>query len=151
MPILRRVHREWRVDSVWQLQEMRAGLVMAIDYDGFLFGKGTPHVTEKIKKARALAKEEADCRAAVDKRDGRKCFFPGCKRTAGEKHHIVSRSVRGKTEWRTDGILSSCTEHHRYFKAGLIRVEGNPDKGRVKVFLTKLGEEAKISIPKRAA
>lgn len=122
---------------------------MAIDYSLFTFSKGTPRVAVKIAKQRDAAKEERDCREAVDKRDGRRCFFPACRVVATEKHHILSRSVRGKTIWRTDDILSACQKHHRMFKAGLIKVEGNPDKGPVTVLLTKLGEKAEIRIPKR--
>ncbi len=121
---------------------------MGIDYTGFLFGKGQPRVVAKIEKARTTAKEERECRANVDARDGRRCFWPGCQKKAGEKHHILSRSVRGKTQWVTSDILSACATHHGYFKAGLIRVEGNPDVARVKVFLTALGTAAKIKLPR---
>jgi hypothetical protein len=113
--------------------------------------KGQPLVVTKLERQRAAQAAERACREAVDKRDGRKCFFPGRPHPASDKHHIVPSSVRGKRIWITSDILSACAEHHRWFKAGLIRVEGNPDKGPVSVLLTKLGEEAGIRIPKRKA
>lgn len=125
-----------------------------IDYTDetiFAFPKGEPRQVAKIKKASDLAKEERECRAKVDARDKRRCFFPSCRSAATEKHHIVARSVRGKTVWRTDDILSACNKHHKWFKAGLIRVEGNPDVAPVKVFLTTLGEKAGIRVPERKA
>jgi hypothetical protein len=114
---------------------------------GLLHPKGAPRFVEQIDKKRAVAKEERDCRAKVDARDKRRCFFPCCKAYANEKHHITSRSVRGKTIWCSDDILSACTEHHRMFKAGLIWTKGNPDRGPVKVFATALGKAAGIRIP----
>lgn len=122
---------------------------MAIDYTGFGFPKGTPRVVEQITKHREADAEERACRVKVDKRDGRRCFFPNCKTPATEKHHIVSSSVRGVRIWQTSDILSACAEHHRWFKAGLIRVTGNPDGRPVTVHLTKLGGDAKLLIPKR--
>lgn len=119
-----------------------------IEWTGFRFPKGQPRVVAKIEKARTAAQEERDCRAKVDARDGRRCFVDGCRLKATEKHHIVSRSVRGKTEWNSSDILSACQRHHSMFKAGLIRVEGNPDVARVKVFLTALGTAAKIKLPR---
>jgi len=126
----------------------------AIDYTDktiFAFPKGQPRQAAKIKKASELAKEERACRAAVDARDKRQCFFPQCRCGATEKHHIMSRSVRGKTIWRTDDILSACHKHHGWFKAGLIRVEGNPDVAPVVVLLTKTGQDAGILVPQRKA
>lgn len=122
---------------------------MSIDYSGFKFHKGTPRAVSKLERQREAAKEERDCRAAVDARDQHRCFFPRCRTKATEKHHILSRSVRGQTIWRTDDILSACQEHHRWFKAALITVSGNPDKGPVQVALTSLGEAANIRIPER--
>jgi hypothetical protein len=61
----------------------------------------------------------------------------------------VPSSIRGKRVWRTDDIASACREHHDWFKAQLIAVSGNPDKGPLKVTLTKLGREAGIRIPAR--
>ena len=118
-----------------------------IDYSGLKFPKGTPRVVSKLEQQRDAKAEERVCRLKVDARDKHRCFFPGCKVRASEKHHIRQSSVRGKRVWRTDDILSACAAHHRYFKAGLIRVEGNPDHGPVKVFLTALGEQAWIRIP----
>ncbi len=118
-----------------------------IDYDGFAFPKGTPRVVDRITYKRQREAEERACRIAVDARDQRRCFFPRCRQRATEKHHIVSSSVRGKREWVTRDILSSCQNHHKWFKAGLIRVDGNPDRGRVKVVPTALGLAAKIIVP----
>lgn len=115
---------------------------------GLLFPKQSPRVVDRIHRKAELAKEERACRLAVDARDKRRCFYPGCKAVASDKHHIVASSVRGQRRWRTDDILSACREHHGYFKAGLIRVEGNPDKGPVRVFLTALGVEAGLRIRK---
>lgn len=127
---------------------------MPIDYTNpaiFAFPKGTPRAASKIERKRDAAKEERECRAKVDARDKHKCFFPRCRKRANEKHHMVSSSVRGARVWRTDDILSACTEHHSWFKAGLIAVAGNPDVAPVVVSLTKLGEDAKIRIPERKA
>lgn len=107
-----------------------------------------PRAVEKIEEQRIQKAQERACRIAVDKRDKHRCFFPGCKVRAGEKHHIVASSVRGKRIWQTDDILSACGTHHSWFKAGLIRTIGNPDDGPVQVYLTKLGRQAKIRMPK---
>ncbi len=122
---------------------------MPIDWSGFAFGKGQPRLVDRIQQKKALADREAICRAAVNRRDQWRCFWPGCQVKATEKHHIVSRSARGKTIWHTADILSACPAHHRYFKAGLVRVMGNPDEGPVKVILTQMGIDAKITLPKR--
>ncbi len=111
--------------------------------------KGKPRVIAKLEKTRAADRVEEQCRKKVDARDGHRCFFPGCRVRSSDKHHIRPRSLQG--EWLTGNILSSCRRHHDWFKAGLIRVQGNPDRGPVKVFLTKLGEEARVRIPQRAA
>lgn len=121
-----------------------------IDYSALAFPKGRPRVAVKRAAKKDLAAEERACRAKVDKRDKRRCFFPKCKAYAGEKHHIVASSVRGKREWATNDILSSCTEHHRWFKAGLITVKGNPDRGPVQVAVTALGAKESIVVPPRS-
>ena len=122
---------------------------MSIDWGSLLFPKSGPRVVDEITAKRDAAREERLCRAAVDARDKRRCFFPGCNVYSNEKHHIVSSSVRGKRLWKTDDILSCCHQHHSWFKGGLIRVEGNPDRGPVTVKLTALGVKAKITIPER--
>jgi hypothetical protein len=122
---------------------------MAIDYSLFRFSKGQPRVLGKMLRERVADKAERECRAKVDARDGRQCFFPRCRIKASDKHHIVARSLGGK--WTTGNIASACRRHHDWFKAGLIRVEGNPNRGPLTVVLTKLGEDAKIRIPSRAA
>lgn len=119
---------------------------MSIDYSQLAFPKGQPRIVDRIQRKADLKAEEMACRKAVDLRDKRKCFYPRCKAVASDKHHIVPSSVRGQRRWRTDDILSACAEHHRYFKAGLIRVEGNPDTGPVKVFLTQMGIEAGLKL-----
>lgn len=124
---------------------------MAIDYSALRFSKGTPRIIERRRKQLDRAAEERACRQAVDQRDGRRCFFPNCRAHASEKHHIRPSSVRGKRIWQTNDILSACAEHHRWFKAGLIQVSGNPDRGPVRVVVTRLGEEAGIRIPSRGA
>lgn len=111
----------------------------------------TNRVVEKIDRQRVKDREEEACRAKVDARDGRRCFFPNCRLVASDKHHIVSSSVRGKRIWRTNDILSACRKHHGWFKAGLITTKGNPDRGPVAVFLTELGAKAGIRIPQRKA
>lgn len=120
-----------------------------IDYSVLAYPKHRPRVLEKMDRTAQLLADERACRKAVRKRDKGRCFFPSCRAAATELHHIVSRSVRGKTAWRTDDILSACHKHHGYFKAGLVRVEGNPDVAPVSVLLTKLGEEAGMHIPRR--
>lgn len=122
---------------------------MAIDWTGFAFGKGMPRSGEKIIKDRAEKAVELKVRKKVDKRDGHRCFFPNCKKTAHHKHHQVYRSHQGK--WTTDNIVSGCTEHHRWVHDGLIELHGNPDKPPLKVVRTSLGKQAKIRIPERVA
>jgi hypothetical protein len=118
-------------------------------YQGCAFPKGKPRIVAQLTKQRTASKEEQACRAKVDARDGRRCFWPGCKVRASDKHHIQARSLGGK--WLTRNILSACRKHHDYFKAGLITVTGNPDRGPVKVRLTQMGKDAKLRIPTRAA
>ena len=120
-----------------------------IDYSGMAYPKGQPRIMAKLQKRATLAAEERACRAAVDARDGRQCFFPTCKTPAGELHHLVSRSVRGKTQWVTSDLISSCQTHHRYLTGHLIYTTGNPDRGRVSVHLTALGQQAGIRVPRR--
>ena len=120
-----------------------------IDYSILSLPKGVPRVVDRIQKKRELEKQTRDCRRAVDARDHRRCFFPGCRAFAGSKHHILARSLQGR--WHTRNILSACEPHHRYFKAGLITVVGNPDRGPVRVTVTSLGHAAGLRVPRRAA
>jgi hypothetical protein len=106
-----------------------------------------PRVVAKRDRKLDLAAEERAARKAVDARDHHRCFFPRCRAYAGEKHHVTARSVRGKTIWRTDDLLSACSVHHGWFKAQLIRVKGNPDRGPVTVQLTVLGRKSGIRVP----
>jgi hypothetical protein len=119
-----------------------------MDYSGLPFPK-RPRILDRIAYKRQREADERACRRTVDQRDGRRCFFPACRAFASEKHHIVPSSVRGKRLWVTSDILSSCPEHHQWFKAGLIRVVGNPDQGPVRVVLTALGLLAGIKVPAR--
>lgn len=121
---------------------------MAIGY-GVPAPKGRPRVLDRVEQKRALEKQERDCRRVVDARDHRQCFFPTCRAFAGHKHHIQPRSLGGR--WQTFNILSACQAHHRWFKAGLIRVCGNPDDGPVTVQLTTLGKDSGLTIPKAEA
>lgn len=118
-------------------------------YHGIAVPKGPPRIVTQLAKKAALAKEERRVRKLVDQRDHRRCFWPTCKRRASEKHHVIARSVRGKTVWRTDDLLSACNFHHSFFKAGLIQVLGNPDHGPVQVVRTALGREQGIRVPHR--
>lgn len=122
---------------------------MAVDYTGFKFGKGMPKSGEQILKGRAAKAVELKVRKKVDLRDGHRCFFPNCKKTATHKHHQVYRSRLGT--WTTENIVSGCTAHHRWVHDGLIELHGNPDKPPLKVVLTTLGRKAKIRIPERKA
>jgi hypothetical protein len=117
---------------------------MAIGY-GVPCQKPIPRVLDRIEQKRELAATERACRKAVDARDQRRCFFPNCRAFANEKHHIQPRSLGGR--WQTWNILSACTHHHRWFKAGLIEVAGNPDKRRVRVLTTALGARGGILVP----
>ena len=109
--------------------------------------KGTPKVLEKLQKQREAARIESACRIKVRIRDKGHCFFPGCRIRMSEMHHISARSLGGK--WVTDNIISACAKHHSWFKAGLIRVSGNPDIGPVRVERTDMGISARIRIPLR--
>lgn len=121
---------------------------MAIGY-GVAVPKPIPRVLDRVEQKRAMAQQERDCRRAVDARDHRGCFFPTCRAFADEKHHVQARSLGGT--WQTANILSACAMHHRWFKAGLIRVVGNPDDGPVTVKPTDLGRRLKVKIPTRKA
>lgn len=116
-----------------------------IDWHGFAHPKPRPRVVDRIAQKRDLAAKERACRKAVDARDHRRCFYPGCKAYASDKHHIVARSQMGR--WVTSNIISGCHLHHSYFKAGLIAVQGNPDHGPVKVRLTALGQREGLKLP----
>lgn len=120
---------------------------MAIDYTGFLFGKGAPRAAVKLKQQRTEKAQEAKTRTAVNKRDKHRCFFPNCRERAFHKHHTVYRSKGGRFE--TENIVSGCPLHHGWVHGGLIRLYGNPDKAPVEIELTTLGREAKIRVPKR--
>jgi hypothetical protein len=121
---------------------------VAVGY-GVPVPKPIPRVIDRIGQKRALAAQERACRALVDARDQRRCFFPSCGTYASDKHHIQARSLGGK--WQSFNILSACNQHHRYFKSGLIRVVGNPDCGRVKVRLTALGLSSGLHLPREVS
>lgn len=121
---------------------------MSLDefYRACAFPKSS-RVVERMEKQRGADREERKVREKVDARDNHQCFFPQCKVRASDKHHVEARSLGGK--WLTRNILSACRKHHDLFKAGLIQVTGNPDKGPVTVRLTALGRAAKIRVPAR--
>ena len=98
---------------------------MAIDYSGFAIPKGTPRVVDRIQAKKDLAKQERDCRVAVNKRDKGKCVVPGCKDAGPHKHHITYRSRGGK--WQSGNVCSLCPRHHQLLHAGLIQISGDAD------------------------
>lgn len=102
-------------------------------------------VSDRRKKDADADKRERQCRENVNARDGHRCFFPGCRTRASDKHHVRPRSLMG--EWVTKNILSACRLHHDYFKAGWIRVTGNPDRKNVVVHRTELGRAQGIHVP----
>lgn len=125
---------------------------MAIDYAAIAaaggFGKGTPRAASRLKKQRDESSEIKRCYAKVDERDGRRCQFPGCRKSMQEHHHLEPRSTASKAVKHTPAnVTSLCTEHHSWFKAGLVKATGNANRG-LKWSLTKLGRAAKIRIPK---
>jgi hypothetical protein len=121
-----------------------------IDYARLKYPKTLkPRVVARMERDRHAEAQERQCRAKVDARDGHRCFFPGCRTRASDRHHIRPRSLLGK--WITSNILSACRKHHDWFKAGLIRINGNPDRHTVRVLLTALGEQAGIRIPAKSA
>lgn len=107
----------------------------------------TRKVVSRLAKDRVLKSQERKTRQHVDARDQRRCFWPGCRAYATDKHHQIPRSKGGK--WAPDNIISGCRTHHDWFKAGLIRVFGNVEKGTLTIQLTELGRAAKIRIPKQ--
>lgn len=116
-------------------------------YSTCKFSKGTPRVIVQRDRKQVADKTERVCRAKVDARDGRRCFYPKCRVRASDKHHILQRSLGG--EWLSKNILSACRRHHDWFKAGLIVTTGNPDRGPVKVRATALGTKTGIRVPAR--
>jgi hypothetical protein len=107
--------------------------------------KPRPTVLTRADKKLAREQRLRDCYKAVDARDQRKCFFPKCRRYADEHHHVQPRSLGRLDE--TFNVISACCIHHAYFKAGLIRVEGNPDVAPVTVHLTELGAREGLRLP----
>jgi hypothetical protein len=107
--------------------------------------KGPPRVLVKAAKDRREAAHDRRVRAEVNRRDGFACFWPTCKTRASDRHHIQPKSLGGPFEsWN---LLSACRKHHDYFKAGLVRVSGNPDvKGSLRVFVTQRGLDAKVRV-----
>jgi len=122
---------------------------MAIEYSLFKFHKGKPRELHKIERTREADRVERECRAKVDARDQRQCFYPRCRVRASDKHHIQPRSLGGT--WTTANIASACRRHHDWFKAGLITVDGNPNRGPLRVLVTALGTQAGIRVPERKA
>ncbi len=120
-----------------------------IDYALLKFGKGHPRSVEKLQQRRRAQDIERQVRRKVNLRDGHRCFWPGCWEPAFHKHHKVYRSKGGK--WETENIVSGCACHHRWVHDGLIRLVGNPDKPPLDIELTRLGREARIRLPRRAA
>lgn len=112
--------------------------------------KGLPRIMLQMAKATIAQAQERKVRAQVYARDRRRCFFPGCRRAATELHHIEPSSLRGRRVWQTEDLLSACRQHHAFFKSGLIRVTGNPDRKTLKVHVTTLGRQAGLRIPKVA-
>ncbi len=120
-----------------------------IEYRGFKFAKGEPRIVSKMAKATLKRQTERACRKAVDRRDSRRCAVPRCRKFASEKHHILPRSRGGV--WLSDNIISLCTKHHQWLTAGLLRTTGNPDvQDDLRVYVTALGHDAGITIPKVA-
>lgn len=124
----------------------------AIDYgpsSGLLFPKSAPRSVVKLKQQREAKTVEAKVRKKVNNRDKHRCFWTGCREVAFHKHHKVYRSRGGK--WETENIVSGCGRHHAFVHDGLIRLIGNPDKAPVDIELTKLGREARLRLPRKAA
>src|SRR5207237_1178179 len=139
-------HRESRR---WAMKPKDDPVRRRIEYAVLKWAKSRPRVLDQRMRRLARQRQERDCRALVDARDRRRCFFPNCRRYATDKHHLLPRSVRGVCQWHTDDLVSACREHHQWFKAGLIEVAGNPDLGPVTVTLTTLGREAGLRVPHR--
>ncbi len=87
-----------------------------IDYTGFVFGKGTPRVLDRIEKKQALGKAERACRKAVQARDRGHCRIPACRRKAVHLHHLIYRAHGGT--WQPDNIVSLCVPCHQLVHGG---------------------------------
>jgi len=118
-------------------------------YQSCRFKKGTPRVAEKLVRDRAEDAALTACYAKVDRRDDKRCTFPGCRRRMQHHHHIVYRShaTRGEKHL-TRNVTSTCETHHGWVHGGLVTVEGNADKvDGLRWQLTETGRAAKIRIP----
>ncbi len=120
-----------------------------IAYHRLKFGKGLPKILLKMAKAKIEEAKERTVRAQVYARDRRRCFFPGCRRSSVDLHHVKPRSLGGRFE--PANLVSSCRSHHQWVTAGLIRLSGSPQKRTIKVRITDLGRQAGIRVPKVAA
>ncbi len=119
---------------------------MPIDYTGFGFPKGPPRSVRKLEQQRKAKATEARVRKQVNVRDKHRCLWAGCRAPAHHKHHQVYRSRGGATA--SENLVSVCATNHRWVHDGLIRLVGNPDKGRVVVIITALGKAARIRLPR---
>lgn len=64
-----------------------------------------------------LSKEYITWRAAVIKRDGRKCQYPGCKRRSKlEIHHIVPWSISHSLRYEVSNGITLCQRCHYKIK-----------------------------------
>lgn len=118
-------------------------------YQTCRFKKGAPPAVRKIRKQRDEQAEIKACYAEVDRRDGRRCRFPGCRRAMKIHHHIEYRSTADRAVKHTPAnVTSLCVEHNGWVHGGLVSVEGKAPKLRWK--LTQSGREAKVRIPRAA-
>ena len=130
------------------VRKTQDGGVMPIDFTGFAFPKGMPQSGERVIKKRQIKAAESKIRKQVIARDQHRCFFPGCKVKAVEKHHQVYRSKGGA--FTPTNLVSGCSLHHRWVHDGLIRLHGNPENPPLRVVLTALGRDAKIHIQRKS-
>ena len=105
---------------------------MAIDYTGFLYGKGQPRVIERHTKRVDAEKALKEAYAEVDARDAGRCWVTG-KRTESnsvdprrrrEHHHLVARSRDRALIAEPSNIITVTAEAHDLIERGWLVVEG---------------------------
>lgn len=101
--------------------------MVAVDYSGLAFPKGSLRVEKKREKRIADDTLEDKARKAVRRRDGSRCAVPGCREAGVQLHHIVRRSRSRLLKWQTSNLVYLCVAHHQLEHGGKIHISGNAD------------------------
>ena len=113
---------------------------MAIDYTGFLYGKGQPRAIERHTKRVDAEKALKEAYAEVDKRDGGRCRVTGKRTEPGhvdprrrrEHHHLIPRSRDKGLVADSANIVTVTAEAHALIESGWLVSEGLNAEGVVR-------------------